>query len=105
MVCLCINSAIRSTIAFDRIGGTDSNPYIGYKPTRAHRLIATNIFGTVHAPFGNMLVLAAVYGSETYQPLLYNTLLNPSCLNALFQRTFEILQEYMPINPTLQIDF
>jgi len=46
---ICIESAMRSTVAFDDVDNFD------------HRLIVTNIMGTAHAQFGNMLVLAAVY--------------------------------------------
>ncbi|KAG9597367.1 hypothetical protein KCU77_g19803, partial [Aureobasidium melanogenum] len=41
--------AMRSTVAFDGVENFD------------RRLIVTNIMGTAHAQFGNMLVLAAVY--------------------------------------------
>jgi hypothetical protein len=104
VACLCINSAVRSTIAFDRVGALENSPYKGYKSTRAHRLIVTNIFGTVHAQFGNMLVLAAVYKSKIYQHLPHDTPLTPSCLNALFDRTFQILKENAPNSPILQVD-
>jgi hypothetical protein len=45
----CINSAIQSTIAFDRVGAPDDSPYEKYKRTRKGRLIVTNIVGTMHA--------------------------------------------------------
>jgi hypothetical protein len=64
LACLCISSAVQSTIAFDRVGAPENSPYVDYQSTRTHRLIVTNIFGTVHAQFGNMLVLAAVYKSK-----------------------------------------
>ena len=45
----CINSAIRSTIAFDRVGAEPNSHYDYFTPTRTKRLIVTNIFGTLHA--------------------------------------------------------
>jgi hypothetical protein len=49
VVCKCINSAIRSTIAFDRVGAKPDSAYEDFTPTRKERLIVTNIFGTLHA--------------------------------------------------------
>ncbi|KAK6006864.1 hypothetical protein QM012_005872 [Aureobasidium pullulans] len=49
---ICIDAAMRSTVAFDGVENFD------------HRLIVTNIMGTAHAQFGNMLVLAAVYNCD-----------------------------------------
>lgn len=46
---ICIDAAMRSTVAFDGVENFE------------RRLIVTNIMGTAHAQFGNMLVLAAVY--------------------------------------------
>jgi len=45
----CIESAIRSTIAFDRVGAPEGSEYRPYKSQRVGRLILTNIFGTLHA--------------------------------------------------------
>ncbi|KAL1310857.1 hypothetical protein AAFC00_001089 [Neodothiora populina] len=47
---ICIESAIKSTTAFDEVDD--------------HRLIVTNIMGTAHAQFGNILVLAATHTSR-----------------------------------------
>jgi hypothetical protein len=105
LACLCISSAVQSTIAFDRVGAPENSPYVDYQSTRTHRLIVTNIFGTVHAQFGNMLVLAAVYKSKIYQHLPANTPLTPRCLNALFERTFTMLRENAPNSPILQVDY
>jgi hypothetical protein len=104
LACMCINSAVQSTIAFDRVGAPEGSPYENYTSTRAHRLIVTNIFGTVHAQFGNMLVLAAVYKSKMYQHLPHDTPLTPRCLNALFERTFEMLEQNAPNSPILRVD-
>jgi hypothetical protein len=49
VACKCINSAIRSTIAFDRVGAEPGSAYYYFTPTRKKRLIVTNIFGTLHA--------------------------------------------------------
>ncbi|THY02741.1 hypothetical protein D6D02_05939 [Aureobasidium pullulans] len=70
---ICIESAMRSTVAFDGVASSH------------HRLIVTNIMGTAHAQFGNMLVLAAVYNcniswlkelvpKDTLQSLLRRTI-------------------------------
>jgi hypothetical protein len=45
----CIESAIRSTIAFDRVGASPNSSYYDYRSERHGRLILTNIFGTLHA--------------------------------------------------------
>ena len=45
----CVNSAIQSTIAFDRVGAPPDSPYQKFKCTRTRRLVVTNIFGTMHA--------------------------------------------------------
>lgn len=46
----CINAAIQSTIAFDRVGAAPDSKYVKFDATaRTRRLIVTNIFGTMHA--------------------------------------------------------
>jgi hypothetical protein len=45
----CIESAIRSTIAFDRVGAPERSEYTDFQSQRQGRLILTNIFGTLHA--------------------------------------------------------
>lgn len=45
----CIESAIRSTIAFDRVGAPEDSKYFDFQSQRRGRLILTNIFGTLHA--------------------------------------------------------
>lgn len=101
---ICIESAIKSTIAFDRVGAHDDSPYEGLQSTRKTRLIVTNIFGTLHAQFGNILVLAAVYKSKLYPHLPANTSLTPMNLHALFTRTLKILDEVAPNSPILKLD-
>lgn len=49
VACQCIESAIRSTVAFDRVGADPNSPYLDYQSTRTRRLVLTNIFGTLHA--------------------------------------------------------
>ncbi|KAF2022955.1 C6 zinc finger domain-containing protein, partial [Setomelanomma holmii] len=100
----CINSTIRSTVAFDRVDAPDDSAYEGYESTRPTRLILTNIVGTLHAQFGNMLVLAAVYNSRLYPHLPNETRLNLKTLRALFKRTFDILREVAPNSPILKVD-
>jgi len=100
----CIESAIKSTIAFDRVGALENSLYVGFKSTRNTRLVLTHIFGTLHAQFGNMLVLAAVSKSRLYYLLPSNTSLTPQNLHAIFERTFEVLGEVAPNSPLLKID-
>jgi hypothetical protein len=45
----CIESAIKSTIAFDRIGADPKSDYTNYESQRRSRLIVPNVFGTLHA--------------------------------------------------------
>lgn len=49
IACQGIDSAIRSTVAFDRVGALPNSPYNNYQSTRTKRLVVTNIFGTLHA--------------------------------------------------------
>ncbi|ETN40142.1 uncharacterized protein HMPREF1541_04418 [Cyphellophora europaea CBS 101466] len=83
----CVQAAIRSTTSFDKV---------------PKRLIITNIFGTAHAQFGNMLVLAATYTSP--HPDL-SSMVNESTLRHLFHRTLGILQANESISPVLAKDF
>ncbi|EKV13385.1 hypothetical protein PDIG_38840 [Penicillium digitatum PHI26] len=81
---ICIASAIKSTEAFDGVGG--------------HRLVVTNIFGTAHAQFGNMLVLSATFMSSL------NELVEPELLDRLLVRTIGFLIQSENISPTLRAD-
>jgi hypothetical protein len=101
---VCIQAAIQSTIAFDRVGAQENSHYEGYRSTRTERLVLTNIFGTMHAQYGNMLVLAAVYKSPMYKHLPENSPLNHRNLEALFARTIDAIQEIEPNSPTLRVD-
>lgn len=47
---MCINAAIQSTIAFDRVGAAPESTYNKFDASaRTRRLVVTNIFGTMHA--------------------------------------------------------
>ncbi|CAI7635289.1 unnamed protein product [Penicillium bialowiezense] len=81
---ICIDSAISSTEAFDGVVG--------------HRLVVTNIFGTAHAQFGNMLVLSATYMSGLRE------LVSETVLERLLKRTISFLAQSEQISPTLRAD-
>ncbi|KKY25262.1 putative c6 zinc finger domain-containing protein [Phaeomoniella chlamydospora] len=82
-----IQSLIASTIAFDAVV-----PRVG-------RLIVTNIFGTLHAQFGNMLILAAAYQSPRLKAYV-----DRHELERLMRRTIKILEEHKDVSPTLRED-
>jgi hypothetical protein len=82
----CIRAAKKSTLAFD---GIIQNPN--------QRLIVTNIFGTAHAQFGNMLVLAATYVNLPQY-------VQKKELMDLLDRTIQFLSELGPISSTLKFD-
>ncbi|OJD10984.1 hypothetical protein AJ78_08151 [Emergomyces pasteurianus Ep9510] len=79
----CIDAAIQSTIAFDGVPG---------------RPVVTNIFGTAHAQFGNMLVLSATYMSSLSQ------LVDRETLRTLLDRTIKFLLRSRHISPSLSKD-
>ncbi|CAG7952149.1 unnamed protein product [Penicillium salamii] len=81
---ICIESAILSTEAFDGVVG--------------HRLVVTNIFGTAHAQFGNMLVLSATFMSGLSE------MVDPKILERLLKRTIAFLAQSEHISPTLRAD-
>jgi hypothetical protein len=72
-----------STEAFDGIKG---------------RPIVTNIFGTAHAQFGNMLVLSATYMS------CLSELVDRDVLEKLLKRTIKFLLQSRYISPSLRAD-
>ncbi|KAI9812570.1 MAG: hypothetical protein M1827_004559 [Pycnora praestabilis] len=80
---ICIKSAIQSTVAFDNLG---------------KRPIVTNIFGTAHAQFGNLLVLSATYRSDM------QSLVPREKLENLLRRTISFLRRLAPVSPTLKTD-
>ncbi|TKA69331.1 hypothetical protein B0A49_08609 [Cryomyces minteri] len=83
---ICVESAMSSTVAFDNIASFPN------------RLIITNIFGTAHAQFGNMLVLAA-----TYRSFLHH-LVSKEKLERLLERTIMFCRRLTPISAALRID-
>ncbi|ORY11806.1 hypothetical protein BCR34DRAFT_483538 [Clohesyomyces aquaticus] len=105
---LCVRSAIQSTIAFDRVGRQPGEAYNKYVDTPKDRLILTNIFGTLHAQFGNMIVLAAVFRSRLRNHLPTNEteghVLTRSTLSKLFTRTITVLRDVAPNSPVLWMD-
>ena len=82
----CIRAAEESTVAFDGI-------------LDHRRLIVTNIMGTAHAQFGNMLVLSAAYKSKTLGQYVER-----GKLSYLFDRTIKMLGDLAPISQTLAKD-
>ncbi|KAL2872284.1 putative C6 finger domain protein [Aspergillus lucknowensis] len=81
---LCVDSAILSTEAFDRVEG---------------RPVVTNIFGTAHAQFGNMLVL-----STTYMSPHLSEIVDRNVLERLLRRTIVFLLRNRNISPSLRAD-
>jgi hypothetical protein len=79
----CIEAAICSTTVFDSV---------------PDRLIITNIFGTAHAQFGNMLVLAATFKSDL------GYMVKEADLVHLLNRTIDFLKFSEAISPTLAQD-
>ncbi|RMZ86096.1 hypothetical protein DV737_g75, partial [Chaetothyriales sp. CBS 132003] len=82
----CVEAAIRSTTVFDSV------------PPRP---IVTNIFGTAHAQFGNMLVLSATYTSSRRE---LRDLLSEPLMRRLLDRTIKLLQNNAKISPVLAKD-
>ncbi|EAS35563.3 C6 zinc finger domain-containing protein [Coccidioides immitis RS] len=79
----CIEAAMHSTVAFDNVEG---------------RPIVTNIFGTAHAQFGNILVLAATYTSRL------SNFVDRKRLGELIDRTIKFLLHSRHISPSLRKD-
>ncbi|KAI9820417.1 MAG: hypothetical protein M1832_003750 [Thelocarpon impressellum] len=82
----CIGAAMRSTEAFH---GIPEN----------HRPIVTNIFGTAHAQFGNLLVLSVASKSDILRDLVPQ-----KDFERLLDRTIRFLDNLSPISPTLAAD-
>ncbi|KAL1643416.1 hypothetical protein SLS61_009251 [Didymella pomorum] len=83
----CINAAIQSTIAFDRVGALPGSKYVKFDANaRTRRLVVTNIFGTMHA----------------YLPR--DTQLTKNNLTLLMDRTCKVLGEIAPNSPILEMD-
>ena len=84
---ICIQSAIQSTLAFDGIINA------------GRRLVVTNIFGTAHAQFGNMLILSA-----THRDPGLSSLIPQWQLDGLFNRTIGLLKSLGQSSETLAQD-
>ncbi|KAJ5988543.1 hypothetical protein N7481_003753 [Penicillium waksmanii] len=124
---VCVDSAILSTKAFDGIedpfdalsnASFKEEPYKNMQdPLEGHRmedpftmdpnftskdeknrLVVTNIFGTAHAQFGNLLVLSATYMSTLSE------LVDRDELKTLLKRTIRFLLRSEHISPTLRAD-
>ncbi|BCR83543.1 fungal specific transcription factor domain-containing protein [Aspergillus chevalieri] len=80
---ICIDSAILSMKTLD---GIESRP------------VESNIFGTAHAQFGNMLVLSATYVSSLSE------LVDSNVLKQLLKRTIHFLRQRQHILPSLRAD-
>ncbi|KAI9710171.1 MAG: hypothetical protein M1812_007502 [Candelaria pacifica] len=80
---ICVEAAMKSTVAFD---GIEKLP------------VVTNIFGTAHAQFGNCLVLAATHRSTLHD------LISCEELKSLLRRTIKFLRDLAPSSPTLMTD-
>lgn len=83
----CLEAAVQSTSAFH---GFDA---------LANRAILTNIFGTAHAQFGNLLVLQAAYK----HPML-KQFVDGETLRDLLWKTINFLRSLAPISPSLAQD-
>jgi len=83
----CLDAAIQSTTAFRAFDPDVRRPVI------------TNVFGTAHAHFGNLLVLQAAYQS----PVL-NSLIAPHVLSELLDKTVHWFQTLAPLSPALRRD-
>ncbi|KAK6505102.1 hypothetical protein TWF481_007024 [Arthrobotrys musiformis] len=83
----CLEAAVKSTSAFH---GFDANH---------NRPILTNIFGTAHAQFGNLLVLQAAYRHPKLREFV-----NRATLGDLLEKTIGFLHTLAPISPSLALD-
>ncbi|KAF2968363.1 hypothetical protein GQX73_g5190 [Xylaria multiplex] len=83
---LAIDALIESTRAFHGIH-------------KDKRIIITNVFGTAHAQWGNLLTLAACYNNETLAPYI-----NVDTLSGLFSRTIAFFKEIAQPSSALHKD-
>ncbi|KAI5807562.1 hypothetical protein DFH27DRAFT_546792 [Peziza echinospora] len=83
----CLEAAVHSTTAFH-----------AFSPSN-HRPIITNVFGTAHAQFGNLLVLSAAYRSNELKHLVPSHI-----LSSLFSKTIFFLRTLSPISAALRKD-
>ncbi|TKA83279.1 hypothetical protein B0A55_00792 [Friedmanniomyces simplex] len=82
----CIAAAMQSTVALDGV---------------RDRLIVTNIHGTAHAQFGNMLVLSATYYNKYLNFLISD---HKDRFQTLLSRTIRFLRRLSTISPTCSVD-
>ncbi|EMC95763.1 hypothetical protein BAUCODRAFT_123059 [Baudoinia panamericana UAMH 10762] len=82
----CVSAAMQSTIALDGV---------------PDRLIVTNIHGTAHAQFGNMLVLSATWHSRVLRRLVET---RGQEFPELLERTIGFLRKLRGISPTCTHD-
>ncbi|KAL3424024.1 hypothetical protein PVAG01_03305 [Phlyctema vagabunda] len=85
----CIEALIESTVAFDR----------AVDDITKDRLIVTNIWGTAHAQWGNVLTLQAVYRNTVLKKLV-----NKDRLSSLLKRTLKFLSVASQPSSALQMD-
>ncbi|KAK3643851.1 hypothetical protein LTR56_009946 [Elasticomyces elasticus] len=87
----CIAAALKSTVAFDGVPS---------------RLVVTNIHGTAHAQFGNMLVVSAIYNNNAMKGLVIasNDTERLSRFKSQLARTIRFLRRLSPISPTCGVD-
>ncbi|KAI1302024.1 hypothetical protein F5Y03DRAFT_215243 [Xylaria venustula] len=83
---LAIHALIESTRAFHGIH-------------KDKRIIITNVFGTAHAQWGNLLTLAACYKDDSLRSFI-----NADTLNGLFSRTIAFFKEIAQPSSALQKD-
>ncbi|EWC46563.1 hypothetical protein DRE_04286 [Drechslerella stenobrocha 248] len=83
----CLDAAVQSTSAFHGFDAMSNRP------------ILTNIFGTAHAQFGNLLVLQAA----SRHPKL-KQFVDKEVLRGLFIKTIRFLRTLSPISPSLAQD-
>ncbi|RPA84642.1 hypothetical protein BJ508DRAFT_222926 [Ascobolus immersus RN42] len=83
----CLDAAVQSTKAFHAFSVSEFRPVI------------TNVFGTAHAQFGNLLVLQAALNSNVTKELV-----DGRQLEGLFIRTLEWYRTLAPISPALKRD-
>lgn len=83
----CIEAAISSTTSFHAFSAS------------SHRPVITNVFGTAHAQFGNLLVLSAAFLCPTLKHLIPSQL-----LHELFSKTIFFLRTLSPISAALGQD-
>ncbi|KAK5108816.1 hypothetical protein LTR62_007790 [Meristemomyces frigidus] len=81
----CIEAAMQSTTALDGVPEDE--------------MIVTNIHGTAHAQFGNMLVLAAAYYSKHL-----NSLVPATRFKTLLERTIAFTGKAAGFSPTCKVD-